>query len=101
MVQRRGKVVHFQTYGRRDLEAGTPGEPLLVVEDRSDASSRYTRPRTYLSGAGGMASTASDYMRFCKMLATGGELDGRRVIGPRTLAYMACNHLPGAATWRR
>src|SRR5262245_34223953 len=27
MVQRRGKVVHFQTYGRRDLEAGTPVEP--------------------------------------------------------------------------
>ena len=74
---------------------GKAGEPLLVVEDRPDASSRYTQPRTYLSGAGGMVSTASDYMRFCKMLANGGELDGRRIIGPRTLAYMACNHLPG------
>ena len=74
---------------------GTAGEPLLVVEDRPDASSRYTQPRTYLSGAGGMVSTASDYMRFCKMLANGGALDGQRVIGPRTLAYMACNHLPG------
>jgi CubicO group peptidase (beta-lactamase class C family) len=74
---------------------GTAGEPLLVAEDRPDASSRYTRTRTYLSGAGGMVSTASDYMRFCKMLANGGELDGRRIIGPRTLAYMACNHLPG------
>jgi CubicO group peptidase (beta-lactamase class C family) len=74
---------------------GTADEPLLVVEDRPDASSRYTRPRTYLSGAGGMVSTASDYMRFCKMLANGGELDDRRVIGPRTLAYMTCNHLPG------
>jgi hypothetical protein len=29
------------------------------------------------------------------MLANGGALDGQRVIGPRTLAYMACNHLPG------
>jgi CubicO group peptidase (beta-lactamase class C family) len=74
---------------------GMAGEPLLVVEDRPDASSRYTQLRTYLSGAGGMVSTASDYMRFCKMLANGGTLDGRRVIGPRTLAYMACNHLPG------
>src|SRR5262249_16988184 len=74
---------------------GTAGEPLLVVEDRPDASSRYTQPRTYLSGAGGMVSTASDYMRFCKMLANGGELDGQRVLGPRTLAHMACNHLPG------
>jgi CubicO group peptidase (beta-lactamase class C family) len=34
-------------------------------------------------------------MRFCKMLANGGELDGRRILGPRTLAYMATNHLPG------
>jgi len=73
----------------------TAGEPLLMVEDRPDASSRYTQPRTYLSGAGGMVSTASDYMRFCKMLANGGALDGRRVIGTRTLAYMVCNHLPG------
>jgi CubicO group peptidase (beta-lactamase class C family) len=74
---------------------GQAGEPLLVVEDRPDASSRYTQPRTYLSGAGGMVSTASDYMRFCTMLANGGTLDGRRILGPRTLAYMACNHLPG------
>jgi CubicO group peptidase (beta-lactamase class C family) len=74
---------------------GTAGEPLLVVEDRPDASSRYTQPWTYLSGAGGMVATASDYMRFCKMLANGGVLDGRRILGPRTLAYMVCNHLPG------
>jgi len=84
-------VEHFAACYR----PGHAGEPLLVVEDRPDASSRYTQPRTYLSGAGGMVSTASDYMRFCKMLANGGGLDGRRVIGPRTLAYMACNHLPG------
>jgi CubicO group peptidase (beta-lactamase class C family) len=74
---------------------GAAGEPLLVVEDRPTASSRYTQPRTYLSGAGGMVSTASDYMRFCKMLANGGELDGQRILGPRTLAFMALNHLPG------
>jgi len=74
---------------------GQASEPLLVVEDRPDASSRYTQPRTYLSGAGGMVSTAPDYMRFCTMLANGGELDGRRVLGPRTLGFMACNHLPG------
>src|SRR5207302_9027819 len=74
---------------------GKASEPLLVVEDRPDASSRYTQPRTYLSGAGGLVSTASDYMRFCKMLANGGELDGRRILGQRTLAYIACNHPPG------
>jgi CubicO group peptidase (beta-lactamase class C family) len=74
---------------------GQGDEPLLVCEDRPDASSRYTSPRTYLSGSGGMVSTASDYMRFCKMLANNGELDGHRVLGPRTLRFMALNHLPG------
>ncbi len=76
---------------------GSAGEPLLVVEDRADASSRYTQPRTYLSGAGGMVSTASDYMRFCTMLRNGGVLDGQRILGPRTVAFMALNHLPGGA----
>jgi CubicO group peptidase (beta-lactamase class C family) len=61
----------------------------------SPATSTYTQPRTYFSGAGGMVSTASDYMRFCKMLANGGELDGARIIGPRTLRFMTLNHLPG------
>src|SRR5262249_46707591 len=74
---------------------GTAGEPLLVVEDRPDASSRYTQPRTYLSGARGMVSTASDYMRFCKMLANRGEPGGRRGPGPGTLAFVACIHLRG------
>ena len=74
---------------------GQAGEPRLVVEDRPDASSRYTQPRTYLSGAGGMVSTASDYMRFCTMLVNGGVLDGQRILGPRTVAFMALNHLPG------
>ncbi|MDA1300261.1 MAG: serine hydrolase [Proteobacteria bacterium] len=59
------------------------------------ASSRYLEPRTYFSGAGGMVSTAHDYMQFCKMLLGGGELNGERIIGTRTLEYMATNHLPG------
>src|SRR5262247_548298 len=59
---------------------GKAGEPLMVVADRPDASRRSTQPRTYLSGAGGMVSTASDAMRFGQMLANGGELDRRRVL---------------------
>jgi CubicO group peptidase (beta-lactamase class C family) len=74
---------------------GEQGEPRIVTIDRPDASSMYTSPRTYLSGAGGLVSTASDYMRFCKMLVNGGELNGARIIGPRTLEFMTRNHLPG------
>jgi CubicO group peptidase (beta-lactamase class C family) len=40
-------------------------------------------------------SSAADYHRFTQMLLRGGELDGERVLGDRTVAYMAQNHLPG------
>ena len=40
-------------------------------------------------------STAADYHRFTQMLPRGGELDGVRLLGPRTVAYMTRNHLPG------
>ena len=57
----------------------------------------FTAP-TMLSGGGGLISTAVDYARFTSMLVRGGELDGERVLGPRTLAYMTRNHLPGGGT---
>ena len=56
-----------------------------------------TRP-ALLSGGGGLISTAADYARFTAMLAGRGQLDGTRVLGPRTLAYMTRNHLPGGVS---
>ena len=58
-------------------------------------TSAYARPRTFLSGVAGLVSTATDYLRFTRMLAGGGSLDGTRIIGPRTLRFMTANHLPG------
>jgi CubicO group peptidase (beta-lactamase class C family) len=59
------------------------------------------RPR-YLGGGGGLISTAADYHRFTQLLlnrpgSPAGELDGVRLLGPRTVAYMTRNHLPGGA----
>jgi CubicO group peptidase (beta-lactamase class C family) len=51
-----------------------------------------------LSGGGGLVSTAADYARFTAMLVRGGELDGVRLLGPRTLSYMTRNHLPGGGS---
>ena len=48
-------------------------------------------------GGGGLCSTAGDYLRFAEMLRRRGELDGVRLLSPRTVAYMASNHLPGNA----
>ncbi|RZL94797.1 MAG: class A beta-lactamase-related serine hydrolase, partial [Variovorax sp.] len=44
------------------------------------------------SGGGGLVSTASDYARFLQMLLNGGSLDGKRYLGPRTLALMTSDH---------
>jgi len=51
----------------------------------------------FLGGGGGLVSTLGDYHRFTQMLLRGGELDGVRLLGSRTLAYMTENHLPGGA----
>ncbi len=51
-------------------------------------------PKAHLGG-GGLVSTAHDYHRFTQMLLRGGELDGVRILAPRTVKYMASNHLPG------
>jgi CubicO group peptidase (beta-lactamase class C family) len=48
----------------------------------------------WFSGAGGMVSTAADYYRFSQMLLNGGQLDGVRLLSPKTLALMTSNHLP-------
>ena len=72
-----------------------------VMYDRGGESAWSRMPRQ-LSGGGGLVSTALDYHRFCTMLLNGGELDGARVIGRKTLELMTLNHLPGngdLASW--
>ncbi len=48
------------------------------------------------SGGGGMVGTAMDYARFLQMLLNGGTLDGKRVLGAKTIAYMTADHLDGS-----
>jgi CubicO group peptidase (beta-lactamase class C family) len=55
------------------------------------------RPR-FFAGGHGLVSTAADYHRFTQMLLRRGELDGVRVLSPRTVDLMTSNHLPGNAT---
>jgi CubicO group peptidase (beta-lactamase class C family) len=51
------------------------------------------RPK-FLSGGGGMVSTATDYLRLAQMLLNGGELDGVRILSRKTVALMTSDHLP-------
>src|SRR6202000_1463792 len=66
----------------------------LTLQD-DPAKSSYLRPPSFISGGGGLCSTAADYLTFCRALLNGGELDGVRLLGPKTLALMTSNHLPG------
>ena len=66
--------------------------PVLQDDPRT---SPYLKPPSFISGGGGLVSTAADYLRFSRMLLQGGELDGARLLAPKTLALMTANHLPG------
>lgn len=59
--------------------------------------SHYLGAPRFVSGGGGLVGTAADYLRFCRLLLRGGELDGVRLISPKTLELMTMNHLPGGA----
>jgi len=43
----------------------------------------------YFSGGGGLASTAEDYFQFAQMLLNGGQLNGKRLLSPRSVEMMA------------
>jgi CubicO group peptidase (beta-lactamase class C family) len=66
----------------------------LTLQD-DPATSSFLSPPSLVSGGGGLCSTASDYLTFCRALLNGGELGGVRLLGPKTLKLMASNHLPG------
>lgn len=65
-----------------------------LAQVESSIGGRFTRAALTYSGGGGLVSTAEDYMRFTRMLMRGGELDGVRLLGNKTVALMTSNHLP-------
>jgi CubicO group peptidase (beta-lactamase class C family) len=50
-------------------------------------------PRASFSGGAGLLATASDYARFLQMLLNGGDLDGARLLSPKTVELMTSNHV--------
>ena len=73
-----------------NYQAGAGGK-LEVIDDPT--KSRYLKPRTVNSGGGGLVSTASDYLRFCKFMLNKGQLDGVRLLGRMTVDNMFSNHI--------
>jgi CubicO group peptidase (beta-lactamase class C family) len=88
------KIDRFAASYRRDRD-----KKLVLVEDPE--RSRYRQQPVFLSGGGGLVSTTADYLRFCQMLLGGGELDGVRILGRKTVELRASNHLPGGGDMRQ
>jgi CubicO group peptidase (beta-lactamase class C family) len=65
----------------------------IEIDEKPDRNSLNFRERTYVSGTGGLASTVTDYLRFQQMMLNGGELDGVRILGRKTVELIAANHI--------
>ena len=59
--------------------------------------SAQTKRPAFISGGGGLISTAGDYLRFAQMLANGGTFEGRQYLSPVTVALMSSNQVPADA----
>ncbi len=72
----------------------------IALTEAADGESRYVKaPHVYFSGAGGLVSTARDYWRFQQMMLNGGELDGIRILGRKTVELMTANHTGEYGNW--
>jgi CubicO group peptidase (beta-lactamase class C family) len=87
----------------------TASQALRVVEPQVEAATGkrpqfgevgdFTKEKLkFFSGGGGLLSTAFDYARFCQMLVNGGELNGARLLSPKTLAVMRSDQIPPGAS---
>jgi CubicO group peptidase (beta-lactamase class C family) len=88
-----GFVLEDQQVARFAANYERQGDGSLKMIDNPEQSSY--RKRSFLSGGGGLLSTAPDYFRFTSMLQNMGELDGVRLLGRKTVELMTMNHLPG------
>jgi len=73
--------------------------PFPFPTDHNANCATFTEEVSHFSGGGELVSTAADYLRFSQMLLNGGELDGVRILGPKTIELMTQNHLGDIAMW--
>jgi CubicO group peptidase (beta-lactamase class C family) len=89
------------THATRLTTQYKPGEDLTIVrDDPGGMGSRWiTGPKALFRGAGGLASTTRDYLRFQLMMLNEGELDGVRLLAPSTVRLMTSNHTGDLKLW--
>ena len=79
----------------------TPGEDNKIrLTDAPTPESRFVKePHNYFMGSGGLISSVADYFRFNQMMLNGGELDGARILGRKTVELMTRNHVGDLPVW--
>ena len=95
---------HFfldDTKGGRLMSQYRPGDDNKIeLQDPGSTASRWiTGPKKVFRGAGGLVSTAHDYVRFQQAMLNGGELDQVRLLAPMTVALMMDNHTGDLPLW--
>lgn len=95
MVNTRFRMTEADREQLATLYSPEPDTGRAIRNDAMDGLIR--KPSCCDLGGDGLVSTAADYHRFTQMLRRGGELDGVRLLSPRTVRYMTKNHLPGGA----
>lgn len=91
-----GKVNRFATLYGPDANNNNR---MMLTEVGDERSNYVSGPRAFFSGAGGLVSTAHDYVRFQQMMLNGGELDGVRLLGPKTVELIFANHTGDLPLW--
>lgn len=87
------RLASVYTTGPAGSLVETGPEPVELGTLVYSASFHYDGPQTYFSGGAGLVSTASDYARFLQLMLNGGELDGIRLISPKTVEFMTRNQI--------
>ncbi|MGB7298542.1 MAG: serine hydrolase domain-containing protein [Burkholderiaceae bacterium] len=84
----------MSSVGKTSSPGIAPPKPTGIKLLEASAGSRFLKDPQLFSGGGGLVGSITDYARFCQMLLSGGELDGQRLLGRKTVEYMRINHLP-------
>jgi CubicO group peptidase (beta-lactamase class C family) len=72
----------------------------IELAEKASPESRWVKePHVYFAGAGGLVSTATDYFRFQQMMLNGGESNGVRLLGRKTVELMTVNHIGDRPIW--
>jgi CubicO group peptidase (beta-lactamase class C family) len=98
----------FDPLGMKDIffyldAAHQPRQVTLYQRNAGALQKQPTIPgsQVYFSGAGGLLSTAEDYLPLGQMLVNGGQLNGKRLLGPRTVEMMSSVHVPDTLPGRQ